>query len=209
MVLLIDNYDSFTYNLYQYIGEMCTDVQVVRNDKLAIEDVRRLQPDCIIISPGPGHPVESGISLDIIRAFNGQIPIFGICLGLQAIGAALGASIDLAPDVVHGKRSMIHHDGQGIFAGTPKRFEVVRYHSLCISPETVPACLEVQATTADGTIMAVRHREFCTIGVQFHPESILSQYGKVLIHNFLEMAGVFRLNNPKGGSEMEALNRAH
>lgn len=191
MVLLIDNYDSFTYNLYQYIGEMNPDLAVYRNDKISLDEVYRMNPDSIIISPGPGRPEQSGVSLDIIRELNGVIPIFGICLGHQAIGYCLGATIDLAPDVVHGKRSVIVNDNQGIFAHTPEKFEVVRYHSLCIRKDTLPDCLEVQAYAEDGTIMAVRHKEFCTVGVQFHPESILSSYGKVLIRNFLDMAETY------------------
>ncbi|MEK4059718.1 MULTISPECIES: anthranilate synthase component II [Paenibacillus] len=191
MVLLIDNYDSFTYNLYQYIGELTRDIRVFRNDQITLNDVYQMKPDCIIISPGPGRPEDSRMSLEIIQRFNGVIPIFGICLGHQAIGYMMGATIDLASHVVHGKRSLITNDNRGIFASTPEQFLVVRYHSLCIREDTLPECLEVQAYAEDGTIMAVRHKEFCTVGVQFHPESILSEYGKVLIRNFLALANEY------------------
>ncbi|MDF2614261.1 MAG: glutamine amidotransferase of anthranilate synthase [Clostridia bacterium] len=188
MILLIDNYDSFTYNLYQYIGEITPNIAVYRNDELTAEDIKRLKPKCIILSPGPGRPEQAGTIIDIIKQFNGIIPILGICLGHQAIGLALGGIVDLAPDVVHGKQSSVINDGKGIFTGIPKSIKVVRYHSLCLTSENLPACLEIQAYTEDGTIMGVRHKEFLTIGIQFHPESILSEYGKELLKNFLDMA---------------------
>lgn len=194
MVLLIDNYDSFTYNLYQYIGEVTNNITVFRNDQITIDKINYLKPECIIISPGPGRPEQAGITLEVIKQFNGIIPILGICLGHQAIGIATGGSVNLAPDVVHGKQSVVINDGKGIFTNIPRRFKAVRYHSLCIMKEGLPNCLEVQAYTEDGTIMAIRHKKFLTVGVQFHPESILSEYGKEILANFLEL-----VNNRKNG----------
>ena len=188
MVLLIDNYDSFTYNLYQYIGEITPDIVVYRNDELTTYDIEKLNPKCIIISPGPGRPEQAGIITQVIKTFNGIIPILGICLGHQAIGSALGGVVDLAPEVVHGKQSTIITDQKGIFNNIPKRFRVVRYHSLCLKIEGLPPCLEVQAYTEDGIIMGIRHKEFLTVGIQFHPESILSEHGKELLKNFLDSA---------------------
>ncbi len=187
MVLMIDNYDSFTYNLYQYIGEITSNITVYRNDKITIGDIIRLKPKCIIISPGPGRPEQAGIIIDVIKQFNGFIPILGICLGHQAIGFAMGGTIDLAPEVVHGKQSTIFNDRKGIFKNLSQSFKVVRYHSLCIKKENLPSCLEVQAYTEDGIIMAIRHKKFLTFGIQFHPESILSEYGKEILKNFFDM----------------------
>lgn len=186
MILLIDNYDSFTYNLYQYMGELTKDIAVYRNDQISIEAIEALKPKCIIISPGPGRPEEAGIIMNVIKKFNGVIPLLGICLGHQAIGLALGGEVDLAPDVVHGKQSVIITDEKGIFEHLPKTFKVVRYHSLCIKKESLPDCLEVQASTEDGVIMGIKHKTFLTIGIQFHPESILSEHGKALLKNFLD-----------------------
>ncbi|WP_069998355.1 anthranilate synthase component II [Cellulosilyticum sp. I15G10I2] len=197
MVLLIDNYDSFTYNLYQYIGEIRTDITVYRNDQLTLEAIENLKPDCIIISPGPGRPEQAGLIIAIIKKFNGVIPILGICLGHQAIGLAMGGHIDLAPDVVHGKQSVVITDQKGIFNNIPKKFKVVRYHSLCLRHENLPDCLEVQAYTTDGIIMGIRHKVFLTVGVQFHPESILSEYGKELLKNFFDRVNVETLDNSK------------
>jgi anthranilate synthase/aminodeoxychorismate synthase-like glutamine amidotransferase len=190
MILLIDNYDSFTYNLYQYIGEITPNIVVYRNNALTCATIEKLKPTCIIISPGPGRPEQAGIILNIVKQFNGIIPILGICLGHQAIGLAMGGVIDLAPDVVHGKQSVIINDERGIFNNIPKRFMAVRYHSLCIKLENLPYCLEIQAYAEDGTIMGIRHKEFLTVGIQFHPESILSEYGKEILKNFLDMVDV-------------------
>lgn len=195
MILLIDNYDSFTYNLYQYIGEFTKEIIVYRNDQIKVEDIQHLKPECIIISPGPGRPEGAGIIIDIIKMFNGTIPILGICLGHQAIVLALGGEVGLSPDVVHGKQSVILTDEKGIFKALPKKFKVVRYHSLCVKKENLPDCLEVQAITEDGIIMGVRHKTFLTVGIQFHPESVLSEYGKELIRNFLILTGAFPIDS--------------
>jgi anthranilate synthase/aminodeoxychorismate synthase-like glutamine amidotransferase len=187
MLLLVDNYDSFTYNLYQYLGELGAAVRVVRNDEIAVAEAMALRPEAIVISPGPGTPDEAGISLDLIRAAAGSVPLLGVCLGHQSLGQAFGGRIVRAPSLMHGKTSEIHHDGRTIFAGLPEPFTATRYHSLVIAPESLPACLEVSARTADGVIMAVRHREHRLEGVQFHPESILTTAGKDLLANFLRM----------------------
>jgi anthranilate synthase/aminodeoxychorismate synthase-like glutamine amidotransferase len=187
MLLLIDNYDSFTYNLYQYLGELGAVVRVVRNDELPVAEAMALRPEAIVISPGPGTPDEAGISLDLIRAAAGAVPLLGVCLGHQSLGQAFGGRIVRAPSLMHGKTSEIHHDGRTLFAGLPQPFSATRYHSLVIAPETVPACLEVSARTAEGVIMAVRHRDHPLEGVQFHPESILTTAGKDLLANFLRM----------------------
>ena len=187
MLLLIDNFDSFTYNLYQYIGEMYPDILVKRNNEISVNEVAQLAPEYIVISPGPGHPARAGVTIDVIKRFNGVIPLLGICLGHQAIGLAMGGVVGLTREVVHGKLSAIHHNGKDLFRNLPPCFSVVRYHSLCVEETDFPACLEIQACTADGTIMALRHRQYPTFGLQFHPESILTQYGKELLYNFLNI----------------------
>ena len=187
MLLMIDNYDSFTYNLVQYFGELGEDIHVFRNDKLKIEDIVRLNPDRIVISPGPCTPKEAGISVDVIKYFAGKIPMLGVCLGHQAIGEAFGSDIIRADRLMHGKISMIFHDGQTIFEGIPNPFEATRYHSLIIKRETLPSCLEISAETKEGEIMGVRHKEFKIEGVQFHPESILTKAGMDILRNFLKI----------------------
>ncbi len=183
-VLVIDNYDSFTYNLVQYLGELGAEVHVFRNDAVTLEEVRALAPSHIVISPGPGTPDDGGISLEVIRALHVEVPILGVCLGHQCIGAAFGGRVDRAPRLMHGKTSPIYHDQQGIFEGIPTPFEATRYHSLIIH-EPLPACLEVAARTAEGEIMAVRHKSAPLVGVQFHPESILTEHGRDILKNFL------------------------
>ena len=191
MILMIDNYDSFTYNLVQYLGELGAEVEVYRNDALSVEQVAALAPARIVISPGPCTPNEAGICLDLIRDLGGRIPILGVCLGHQAIGQAYGGKVVHAGQVMHGKTSQIHHTGQGVFRGLADPFEATRYHSLVVEPQSLPDCLEVTAwtLTADGSreaIMGVRHKSLAVEGVQFHPESILTQYGHDLLRNFLE-----------------------
>lgn len=187
-VLLIDNYDSFTYNLYQYLCELGADVEVVRNDQITVAEVAARHPDRIVISPGPCTPAEAGISVDVIRELGSQIPILGVCLGHQAIGAAYGGAVVRAPLVMHGKLSPIYHNGQGVFAGLPSPFLATRYHSLIVRREDLPDELEVTAWTEDGLIMGLRHRSQPVEGVQFHPESIMTEGGKQMLANFL--AGV-------------------
>jgi anthranilate synthase/aminodeoxychorismate synthase-like glutamine amidotransferase len=189
MLLVIDNYDSFTYNLVQYLGELRQEVRVVRNDEIGAADVAGLAPSHIVISPGPCTPNEAGISLDVIKAYAGKIPILGVCLGHQSIGQAFGGKIVRAARVMHGKTSMIHHDGKGVFAGLPNPFEATRYHSLLIERASVPDALEVTANTDEGEIMAVRHRTLPVEGVQFHPESFLTTAGKDLLANFIAKGG--------------------
>ncbi len=184
---MIDNYDSFTYNLVQYLGELGEDLSVYRNDKITLKEIERLNPDRIVISPGPCTPKEAGISIDLIKNFSGQIPILGVCLGHQAIGAAYGGDVVRADRLMHGKTSMIYHDGKTIFTDLPNPFEATRYHSLIIKRETLPHCLEITAETKEGEIMGVRHKEFKVEGVQFHPESILTKAGKDLLRNFLRL----------------------
>jgi len=184
-VLMIDNYDSFTYNLVQYLGELGADVVVHRNDAISVDDVATMAPDAIVVSPGPCTPNEAGISVATIKRFAGERPILGVCLGHQAIGAAFGGDIVRAGRIMHGKTSPILHEGQGVFAGLPSPFEATRYHSLVIDPPTLPAVLERTAWTAEGEIMGVRHRTHFVEGVQFHPESILTLEGKKLLANFL------------------------
>jgi anthranilate synthase/aminodeoxychorismate synthase-like glutamine amidotransferase len=184
---MIDNYDSFTYNLVQYLGELGEDIRVYRNDKLKIDDIVRLNPDRIVISPGPCTPKDAGISIDVIKYFAGKIPILGVCLGHQAIGEAFGGDVVRAERLMHGKTSMIYHDGKTIFEGIPNPFEATRYHSLIIKRETLPSCLEISAETKEGEIMGVRYKEFRVEGVQFHPESILTKVGMEILRNFLKI----------------------
>lgn len=185
MLLMIDNYDSFTYNLVQYLGELGEDIRVFRNNRIKVEEIGKLNPELIVISPGPCTPKEAGISVEVVRHFTGKIPILGVCLGHQSIGAAYGGEIVGAGRLMHGKTSTIHHDGRTVFQGLPNPFEATRYHSLVIKRETVPDCLEISAWTEDGEIMGVRHKEYIVEGVQFHPESILTTVGKDLLKNFL------------------------
>ncbi len=187
MLLVIDNYDSFTYNLVQYLGELGEDIRVFRNDKITIEEIEEMSPDRIVISPGPCTPKEAGISVDVIKYFAGKIPILGVCLGHQCIGVAFGGEIVGAKKLMHGKTSMVYHDGLTIFKDLPNPFEATRYHSLVIRRESLPECLEISAWTEDGEIMGVRHRELLVEGVQFHPESILTKVGKDLLRNFINM----------------------
>jgi anthranilate synthase/aminodeoxychorismate synthase-like glutamine amidotransferase len=188
MILMIDNYDSFTYNLVQYLGELGADMRVYRNDQITVAEVEQLAPEKIVISPGPCTPKEAGVSCEVIRHFAGRIPLLGVCLGHQCIGEVFGGDIIRAPALFHGKTSMIYHDGKTIFRGLPRPFEATRYHSLVIRRETLPDCLELSAETDDGVIMGVRHRELPVEGVQFHPESILTHEGKKLLANFLSQA---------------------
>ncbi len=185
MLLMIDNYDSFTYNLVQYLGELGEDVKVARNDEIGLEEIERLSPARIVISPGPCTPNEAGVSLPLIGRFAGRIPILGVCLGHQAIGQAFGGRIVHAKALMHGKVSAIHHEGQGVFRGLPSPYDATRYHSLAIERETCPPALEITAWTDDGEIMGVRHRTLAVEGVQFHPESILTEHGHALLRNFL------------------------
>jgi anthranilate synthase/aminodeoxychorismate synthase-like glutamine amidotransferase len=187
MLLMIDNYDSFTYNLVQYLGEMGEDIRVFRNNKITVREIEEMSPRRIVISPGPCTPKEAGISIETIQHFAGRLPILGVCLGHQSIGAAFGGEIIRAPRLMHGKTSLIHHDGKNLFAGLPDPFEATRYHSLLIREESMPDCLEITAWTDQGEIMGVRHKEFIIEGVQFHPESILTVVGKDLLKNFLHL----------------------
>jgi anthranilate synthase/aminodeoxychorismate synthase-like glutamine amidotransferase len=184
MILVIDNYDSFTYNLVQYLGEMGADLMVRRNDALTVGDAQALRPSHVIVSPGPGRPRDGGISLGLIEALHKTTPILGVCLGHQCIGAAFGGEVGAAPRLMHGKTSAVHHQGQLLFAGVPSPFMAMRYHSLIVH-DPVPDCLEVTARTAEGEIMAVQHRTSPVVGVQFHPESILTEHGKAILSNFL------------------------
>jgi para-aminobenzoate synthetase component II len=187
MILVIDNYDSFTYNLVQYLGELGAEPRPFRNDEISIEEIRRLAPERIVISPGPGTPDSAGITLEAIRVFGGQIPILGVCLGHQSIGQVFGGRVERAPYLMHGKTSRIDHDGRTIFAGIEQSFIATRYHSLIVARETIPPELEVSATTSDGLVMGLRHRDFVCEGVQFHPESIMTAVGKTLLRNFLKL----------------------
>jgi para-aminobenzoate synthetase component 2 len=185
MIIMIDNYDSFTYNLVQFVGELGEELQVYRNDKITVEEIERLSPDYLMISPGPCTPNEAGISMDVIRHFAGKIPILGVCLGHQSIGQVFGGKVIRAHRLMHGKTSEVYHDGKTIFEGIPSPFTAARYHSLIVEEETIPDVLEVTARTAEGEIMAIRHREYPIEGVQFHPESIITEHGKQLLRNFL------------------------
>jgi len=185
MLLLIDNYDSFTYNLYQYLGELGQETRVIRHDEMSADEAMALGPERIVISPGPGTPDQAGITLDVIRKAAGRIPLLGVCLGHQALGQAFGGRVIRAPKGMHGKTSEIHHDRRSIFAGLPEPFTATRYHSLIVERASVPECLEISAWTADGIVMGLRHKEHALEGVQFHPESILTSAGKDLLRNFL------------------------
>jgi anthranilate synthase component 2 len=185
MLLMIDNYDSFTYNLVQYFGELGEDVRTIRNDEITLEQIAEMNPDRICISPGPCTPHEAGVSVPVLQRFSGQIPILGVCLGHQSIGAAFGGKVIRAKQVMHGKTSVITHTGAGVFKDLPNPYTIIRYHSLAIERESLPDCLEVTAWTEDGEIMGVRHKTLKVEGVQFHPESILSEHGHALLKNFL------------------------
>jgi anthranilate synthase component 2 len=186
MLLLIDNYDSFTYNLFQYLSELGEEVKVVRNDGITLDEIELLAPERIVISPGPGRPEEAGISNDVIRRFGESTPILGVCLGHQCIGYSYGATVDHAGEIKHGKTSLIHHDGKGVFSSLDNPFSAVRYHSLAIKRDSLPECLEVSARTDNDIIMGIRHRKYPVEGVQFHPESIMTKVGKDLLRNFLK-----------------------
>ncbi len=185
MILILDNYDSFTYNLVQYMGELGADVVVHRNDKITCAQIAHLAPEKIVISPGPCTPNEAGISMEVVEQFAGKVPIFGVCLGHQSIGQVYGGTVSRAPYIMHGKTSEIHHDGEGIYAGLPNPFTATRYHSLIVERDSVPECLRVVAETEDGLVMGLRHRDLAVEGVQFHPESILTRQGQRLLANFL------------------------
>ncbi|WP_281016247.1 MULTISPECIES: aminodeoxychorismate/anthranilate synthase component II [unclassified Minwuia] len=192
MILLIDNYDSFTYNLVHYLGELGARVTVWRNDMISVEDALALKPEAVVLSPGPGRPESAGISLDLVRNAPADLPIFGVCLGHQTIGQAFGAEVVRAEELMHGKMSRVHHAGTGVFEGLPDGFSATRYHSLTVAPASVPDVLEVTARTEDGVIMGLQHRDRPVHGVQFHPESIASEHGHALLGNFLNSAGLKR-----------------
>ena len=187
MLLLIDNYDSFTYNLYQFLCELGQEVEVVRNDKVTLDEIAAWAPERIVISPGPCTPNEAGVSTDVVRRFGPSVPLLGVCLGHQCIGVAYGATVDVAGEIMHGKTSLIHHDGLGVFAGLKQPLEGIRYHSLTILPRTMPEVLEVTATTDNGIIMGERHKHHPVEGIQFHPESIMTEQGHELLQNFLDV----------------------
>ena len=189
MLLLIDNYDSFTYNLFQYLSELGEEVTVVRNNKATIEEIEKIKPQRIVISPGPSIPLRAGISNDIIHHLGSRLPILGVCLGHQCVAYSYGAAIGQAEEIMHGKSSLIYHNSQGVLAGLPNPFSAIRYHSLVVKREGLPDCLEVTAWTEDGTIMGLRHRQYSIEGVQFHPESVMTEVGKDLLKNFLEQGG--------------------
>ena len=188
MILLIDNYDSFTYNIFQYLSELGEKITVARNDKISLDEIERLLPERIVISPGPGSPEQAGISNDVIRRFGARLPILGVCLGHQCLGYAYGGKVDHAGEIRHGKSSLIYHDGRGVFKNLPNPFPAVRYHSLAVKREGLPDCLEVSAWTENNLIMGLRHREYPVEGVQFHPESIMTKVGKDLLKNFLNLS---------------------
>ena len=189
MIFMIDNFDSFTYNLFQYFAMLGAEVKVARNNEISVDDISRLGPAALVISPGPCRPESAGISIEAIRRFSGKIPVLGICLGHQAIAAAFGAEVVHAQKLMHGKVSMINSDGKTIYAGLSNPFQAMRYHSLAVAPNSLPECLQVTATSEDGEIMGIRHRDHLTEGVQFHPESIMTPVGKRLLKNFLSLAG--------------------
>ncbi len=189
MLLLIDNYDSFTYNLVQYLSELGEEVVVVRNDRATVEEIEAMKPERIVVSPGPSTPEHAGISNDVIRRFGPRLPVLGVCLGHQCIGYSYGGVVGRADKVMHGKSSPIHHNGEGLFAGLPNPFFAIRYHSLIVAREGLPDCLEVTAWTDDGAVMGLRHREHAVVGVQFHPESFMTESGKDLLRNFLNQGG--------------------
>ena len=189
MLLLIDNYDSFTYNLFQYLSELGEEVIVVRNDKMSLDEMEKLSPQRIVISPGPGAPEQAGISNEVIRHFGSRLPILGVCLGHQCIGYCYGGRVDRAREIKHGKSSLIYHDGKALFSGLPNPFPAIRYHSLAVMRDSLPDCLEISAWTENGLIMGLRHRQFPVDGVQFHPESIMTEVGKGLLKNFISKGG--------------------
>jgi anthranilate synthase component 2 len=206
MLLMIDNYDSFTFNLVQYFGELGEDVRVVRNDEIDVAGIEALAPDRLVLSPGPCSPAEAGICIDAIRHFAGRLPILGVCLGHQAIGAALGGKVVRAQRQMHGKTSVLAHDGQGVYEGLPERVTVIRYHSLAIERESLPDELDITSTSEDGEIMGVRHRAYAATaapleGVQFHPESILSEHGHAMLKNFLSMSMTMRMDSGTAAAE--------
>ncbi|MEH6943399.1 anthranilate synthase component II [Bacillus sp. JJ722] len=188
MILLIDNYDSFTYNLYQQIGEYYSDIVVIRNDRITVDEVEEMKPEAIILSPGPGRPEDAGICMEVIERLYSSIPILGICLGHQSIGAAFGAKIISAKKIMHGKMSAVSHSGIGVFAGLPQDVEVMRYHSLAVDRSSLPDCLSIEATS-DGELMSIAHKEYPVVGIQFHPESIGTKDGSIMIRSFLQLAG--------------------
>ncbi len=185
MILMIDNYDSFTYNLYQYVGIFTPEIKVVRNDELTVEEIAELDPEKIILSPGPKSPKEAGICMDVVKAFYKEKPILGICLGHQCIGEAFGGTVSYAKELFHGKQSLIEHSGSSLFSGIDSPIQVARYHSLAVQQEDLPQCLDVLARTEDGEIMAIRHKEYPVVGLQFHPESVFTEHGKRIIENFV------------------------
>jgi anthranilate synthase/aminodeoxychorismate synthase-like glutamine amidotransferase len=186
MLLVIDNYDSFTYNLVQYLGELGADMKIFRNDEITVDEIDHLVPQQILISPGPGTPDSAGITLEAIARFAGKLPILGVCLGHQAIGQHFGGKVSRAPEPVHGKPVEVSHDGRSIFAGLPEKFNAGRYHSLIVERDSMPECLEISAESSDGLVMALRHKQLPIEGVQFHPESILTEHGKIMLKNFLD-----------------------
>jgi anthranilate synthase component 2 len=187
MLLLIDNYDSFTYNLFQYLSELGEEVRVVRNDRITLDEIERIKPERIVISPGPSTPLNAGISNDVIRRFGAKVPILGVCLGHQCIGYTYGGAFGPASEIMHGKSSLVYHNNTGVLSGLPNPFSAIRYHSLVVVPEQLPDCLEITAWTEDNTIMGVRHRRYPVEGVQFHPESFMTHVGKDILKNFLSL----------------------
>ena len=199
MILLIDNYDSFTFNLYQYLCELGAEVEVVRNDKVTLEDVEEMRPEGIVISPGPCTPVEAGISNDVVLHMGEQVPVLGVCLGHQSVGYAYGGTVGVAEEIMHGKTSLVYHDGKGVYEGLPNPFEAIRYHSLVVYPESLPECLEITSRTSKGLVMGVRHKTLPVEGIQFHPESIMTKVGHDVLRNFLKQ--VERWRKGDGGRE--------